>query len=280
MWWNGAMDQETGWQIGRVIDSAVDEQTVTAFGRDGAVCLRGIIDEALLGRVAVDVAANLADPSPLGIVASTDDDPGFFVEDFCNWSRRPSYLDAARAVAPVMAALMGSERVWLHHDHVLAKSAGTTTPTPWHQDQPYYDIEGSQMVSLWIPLAAVPRADSLEFLAGSHLGPWLLPRTFKDRAAQWFAEGTLADVPDIEADRSAHDIIGWQLAPGDAICFHALALHSAPGSGVDRRALSLRFIGDDARRVERPWRTSPPLPADAEFPLVFDAAGDAAGPGR
>jgi ectoine hydroxylase-related dioxygenase (phytanoyl-CoA dioxygenase family) len=262
MWWNGSVDQ------------VIDEAIPTVFGADGAVCVRGLIDADLLERIAADVAATLADPSPLGIVASTDDDPGHFIEDFCNWPRRPSYVEAARAVAPVMAALMGSSRVWLHHDHVLAKSAGTTTATPWHQDQPYYDIEGSQMVSLWIPMAAVPRADSLEFLAGSHLGPWLLPRTFKDRAARWFAEGALADVPDIEADRSAHRILGWELDAGDAICFHALALHSAPGSNVDRRALSLRFIGDDARRVERPWRTSPPLAADAEFPLVFDASDD------
>jgi len=31
-------------------------------------------------------------------------------------------------------------------------------PTPWHQDQPYYNIEGRQNVSFWIPVDPVSRA--------------------------------------------------------------------------------------------------------------------------
>jgi ectoine hydroxylase-related dioxygenase (phytanoyl-CoA dioxygenase family) len=52
------------------------------------------------------------------------------------------------------------------------------------------------------------------------------------------------------------------MEPGDAVAFNFLTLHGARGNtgSVKRRAFSLRLIGDDARYVERPGRTSPPYP--------------------
>ena len=58
----------------------------------------------------------------------------------------------------------------IYHDHLLVKEAGTRQPTPWHQDQPYYNFEGRHKVSLWVPVDPVPRETTLEFLAGSHDG--------------------------------------------------------------------------------------------------------------
>lgn len=37
-------------------------------------------------------------------------------------------------------------------------------------------------------------------------GPWLMPRTFLRGEARWFPEGSLAEQPDIDADRGAFDI--------------------------------------------------------------------------
>ena len=133
-------------------------------------------------------------------------------------------------VAAQAAELMGSRTVRLFHDHVLVKEAGTRQRTPWHQDQPYYNVDGSQTCSVWIPVDPVPRESTLEFVAGSHLGPWLMPRTFMAGEAKWFPEGTLADLPDIEADRDAYPILGWALEPGDAVFFNMLTLHAAGGS--------------------------------------------------
>ena len=72
---------------------------------------------------------------------------------------------------------------------MLTKEPSTRQPTPWHQDQPYYNIEGRQNVSFWIPVDPVSRASTLEFVAGSHRGPWLMPRSFMDAQARWFPEG-------------------------------------------------------------------------------------------
>jgi ectoine hydroxylase-related dioxygenase (phytanoyl-CoA dioxygenase family) len=52
------------------------------------------------------------------------------------------------------------------------------------------------------------------------------------------------------------------MQPGDAVLFDYRCVHGARGNpgGARRRVLSLRFVGDDARYVERPGRTSPPFP--------------------
>ena len=64
---------------------------IEAFRRDGAVCVRQLLspDEVALLREGID--ANLAAPSPRAKVASRPGDPGFFIEDFCNWQDNAAY---------------------------------------------------------------------------------------------------------------------------------------------------------------------------------------------
>jgi ectoine hydroxylase-related dioxygenase (phytanoyl-CoA dioxygenase family) len=152
--------------------------------------------------------------------------------------------------------------VRLYHDHMLTKEPGTRQRTPWHQDQPYYNIDGRMNCSMWIAVDPVPRESTLEFVAGSHHGPWFLPRTFMDDQAKWFPEGTLVDLPDIDADRKRYPILGWEVEPGDVVCFHMLTLHASAGtgSGGRRRVFSVRFLGEDITHAPRPWATSPDFP--------------------
>lgn len=233
------------------------------FAADGAVCVRGAFGPEEVALATEAIEATLADLSPTAKRASDRDD-GAFVEDFCRWSEIPAIEALARtSAAPAIAAeLVGATTVRLFHDHVLVKEAGTRQRTPWHQDLPYYNVDGRQLVSMWMPVDPVPRASSLEVVAGSHLGPWYMPRTFLDGEARWFPEGTLAELPAIADDQ----VLAWDLAPGDAVFFHMLCLHGAagfPGPGR-RRVLSLRFLGDDAVHAPRPWATSPPFPGLAD----------------
>jgi ectoine hydroxylase-related dioxygenase (phytanoyl-CoA dioxygenase family) len=242
----------------------IDAATVESFQRDGAVCLRQLFapEEIELLRAGID--ANLAHLSPRAKVASTQDDPGRFVEDFCNWQENADYrrfiFDSALPEAA--GRLMRSSTAKLYHDHMLTKEPGTRAATPWHQDQPYYNIDGRQNISFWIPVDPVSRESTLEFIAGSHLGPWLMPRSFMDAQAKWFPEGSLADLPNIEAARGSFPILGWELQPGDAVCFHMLTLHATRGvTGPHRRRVfSVRFLGDDITHAPRRWRTSPEFP--------------------
>jgi ectoine hydroxylase-related dioxygenase (phytanoyl-CoA dioxygenase family) len=240
----------------------VDAGLVAAYRDDGAVVVRGLFTPDEVALVTAGIERNLAEPGPLAGVASADTDSGRFVEDFCNWSRIPEYEQFIRTspAAAVAGALTGSERVRLHHDHMLVKEPGTRQRTPWHQDQPYYNVEGEQNASMWMPVDPVARESTLEFVAGSHRGPWLMPRTFLDEQAKWFPEGSLADLPDVDADRDAFRILGWELEPGDVVFFHMLTLHAAGGADRRRRAFSVRFLGDDMRHAPRDWRTSPEFP--------------------
>ena len=244
------------------------------FQRDGAVCVRQLFTADEVALLERGIERNLATPSERAKVASSPDDPGWFFEDFCNWRDIEEYrrFIFESRVGSVAAQLMGGGGARLYHDHLLVKEPNTRQRTPWHQDQPYYNVDGKQNCSMWMPVDPVARESTLEFVAGSHLGPWLMPRSFLDNQARWFPEGSLADLPDIEADRGRWNILGWELEPGDAVFFHMLTLHASGGVGGQRRrrAFSLRFLGDDMRHAPRAWKTSP------EFPGLVDQLADGA----
>jgi ectoine hydroxylase-related dioxygenase (phytanoyl-CoA dioxygenase family) len=244
--------------------SPVSAEEVAAFEADGAVVLRGLLTPAEVELLRAGIDENLAHPSPRAKVASARDDPGFFLEDFCCWQENDHYRRVifGSALGEAGGLLMRSGSARLYHDHMLTKEPGTRQRTPWHQDQPYYNIEGRQNCSFWIPVDRVARESTLEFVAGSHAGPWLMPRSFLASEAQWFPEGSLADLPDIEADRGRYRILGWALEPGDAVCFHMLTLHATAGvaAGQRRRVFSVRLLGDDIRHTPRRWKTSPDFP--------------------
>lgn len=249
-----------------------------AFARDGAVVVRGALSAEQVALAADGIEAVLAAPSPLAITASRPDDPGAFVEDFRNWERvaaiRTLALDAG--LGALAADLMGSATARLFHDHVLVKEPGTRQRTPWHQDQPYFNVDGSQTVSFWIPVDPVPADGSLELVAGSHDGTWYTPRTFADEAAKWFPEGQLAELPDVDGEPERHRVLRWALEPGDLVAFSMLSIHGAPGFAGPgrRRVLSLRYLGDDVVHAPRPWRTSPPFPElDADAGMAALPAG-------
>jgi ectoine hydroxylase-related dioxygenase (phytanoyl-CoA dioxygenase family) len=253
------------------VQACTTDQDVAAYQRDGAVCIRNLFTPEEVELLKSGIEANLAQPSPRGMVASRPDDPGRFFEDFCNWQDFPQFKRFIfdTPLAALAQRLMQSTTVRLYHDHLLVKEPGTRQRTPWHQDQPYYNVDGLQNISFWIPVDPVSRASTLEFIAGSHLGPWLMPRTFMTNQAKWFPEGTLAELPDIENHREDFPILGWDLQPGDLVCFHMLSLHAS--AGVDgthrRRVYSVRFLGDDMTHAPRPWVTSPPFPGlDQELP--------------
>lgn len=259
------------------------------YAEHGAVVVRGALDPDQIASAAAGIEHVLEHPSPLAIAASRPDDPGRFVEDFRRWQSVPEIGSVAldERLGGLAASLMASATARLYHDHILVKEADTRQRTPWHQDLPYFNVDGFQNVSFWIPVDPVPADASLEFIAGSHRGPWCTPRTFMDHAAKWFPDGTLAELPDIEARRDAYPILSWALEPGDLVAFHMLTIHAAPGfpGPGRRRVLSIRYLGDDAVHAPRPWRTSPPFPELAGqlpdgapldhslFPILWSSGG-------
>lgn len=244
-----------------VIEGMVTGAMVQDYQRDGVVLVKGLFRD-WVDVLRAGVEKNMADPSPQLMATLKPGETGRFFDDYCNWTRIPEFEQAIRqsGVAGVAAALMGSQRVQLFHDHVLVKEPGTNKPTPWHTDGPYYFVEGRQTVSFWVPLDPVKEA-SLRCVSGSHL--WhkdVLPTRWMAETNFYPGDHDYMAVPDPEAEGMR--IMEWEMEPGDAVAFHYRTLHGTRGNTTTarRRAFSLRLVGDDARYVERPGPTSPPFP--------------------
>jgi len=209
-----------------------------------------------------------ANPSEYFDDNGTTGDAGRFWDDYCNWPRIPEFERFAfeSDAAAIAGDLMRSETVQLFHEHVLVKEAGAPRPTPWHCDAPYYFVDGRQTVSLWIPLDPVGIGSTLRLVRGSHLWEepvhpvsWTTGDGFYGDDATT-RSGGFQPAPDPDAEPDRFEVLEWAVEPGDAIAFHYRTVHGAHGSPDLRRAFSLRFVGDDARYVARPGRTSPPYP--------------------
>ena len=260
----------------------VTQNDVDGFQRDGVVLIRGLFADHV-EQLRAGVASNMADPGPYASENRKDGETGRFFDDYCNWNRIPEFTDVIRSspAGAVAADLMRSKMAQVFHDHVLVKEPGTSMATPWHQDGPYYFVQGQQTVSFWSPLDPV-RDATLRCVAGSHR--WekdVLPTRWVSESDFFPNEGQYMSVPDPDAEGMT--ILEYPMEPGDAVAFNYRILHGARGntSSDRRRAFSLRLVGDDARYVERPGPTSPPFPGhdmvpgqrlrEDWFPVVYGA---------
>ena len=241
--------------------SFLSEEHIKSFQDDGVVLIKGLFaDYVELIQTGIDY--NIQNPGRYAAENIKDGEGGRFFDDYCNWNRISQFQEVIKnsKVAEVAAGLMKSKTVQVFHDHVLVKEPGTSKPTPWHQDSPYYFVEGSQTVSFWSPVDAVTDA-TLRCVAGSHKWPKpVLPTRWLNEDK--FYKDTVKYMPVPDPDAEGMKILEWDMDPGDAVAFHYGILHGARGNETKkrRRAFSLRLVGDDARYVERPGPTSPPFP--------------------
>ncbi len=257
---------------------------IETYQRDGALVLRGAFS-GWVERLREGFEQNLAEPGPFAIENVRAGESGRFFEDYCNWQRIPAFAAFMREspAAAIAGQLMRSQAAQVFHEHILVKEPGTAKPTPWHQDLPYYCVDGWQTASYWIPLDPVTTANTLRVVLGSHRWPKLVrPKRWASNDNFYAGDDAFMEMPDVED--GSHRILTPELEPGDAVVFDFRTVHGAAGNTGSgrRRAFSARFLGDDVRYVERPGRTSPPFPgiglANGErmredwFPVVWRAA--------
>jgi len=245
----------------------ITQDHIDAFQRDGVVLVKGLFANHV-DTIRAGIERNMTDPGPYAAENLKPGDTGRFFDDYCNWTRIPEFEQVVRGsdAAEVAADLMCSDTAQVFHDHVLVKEPGTSKATPWHQDGPYYFVEGQQTVSFWSPVDPVTEA-TLRCVAGSH--SWekpVLPTRWLNEDNFYADEDAYMPVPDPDAE--GMNVREWPMEPGDAVAFNYGILHGARGntSTTRRRAFSLRFVGDDARYVERPGPTSPPFPGHNMHP--------------
>jgi ectoine hydroxylase-related dioxygenase (phytanoyl-CoA dioxygenase family) len=247
-----------------VADKAkITQSMIDTYERDGVVLIKGLFHD-WVDTLRAGIERNMVEPGPYASENLNEGEAGRFFDDYCNWKRIPEFEKVVLKsdVGMAAAALIQSETVQVFHDHVLVKEPGTSKPTPWHQDSPYYFVEGKQTVSFWTPLDPVKEA-TLRCIAGSH--HWdkpVLPMRWLSGDDFYPDKDLYMPVPDIDSDPDSYQVLEWEMEPGDAVAFNYKILHGARGndSKIRRRAFSLRLFGDDARYVTRPGPTSPPFP--------------------
>ncbi len=145
----------------------VSHDYIDSYQRDAVVLIKGLFADHV-DALRADIARTMENPGPYASNNDKAGETGRFFDDYCNWERIPEFAQVILGsdVAQVAADLMQSKTVQLFHDHVLVKEPGTSMATPWHQDGPYYFVEGRQNVSFWSPLDPVTDA-TLRCVAGS-----------------------------------------------------------------------------------------------------------------
>ena len=164
-------------------------------------------------------------------------------------------------LAELAAQLFGSDKVNFLFDQIFIKQPGASTRTAFHQDWGYFHVDGEQIASFWTAAEPVTKDNGgMGYVRGSHLWNMHAPNVFVGQAAS--GDHGLPMLPDIEGHEDDYDIVYYDVQPGDVIVHNYRLVHGARGNtSLDRprRAVSLRFAGDDATSLHRPS-------APAEFP--------------
>ena len=240
----------------------VTDDEVERFWADGVVHLEGVLDPDFVGTMAPAIerliaSGELADLTLMGAELSDETaGDGRFLSGVDHWMHHAEFRDfAARSALPALAgALIKSDRVYLYEDSVLVKEPHTANETKFHTDMGYFHVDGDQVCTTWVPLdPATPSSGAVAYVRASHR--WdddIRPNLFVTDEVLPGTDGVVA--PDVAADPGRFDVISFESQPGDVVIHHARTLHGAPGnsSATRRRAISVRYCGDDARYRVKP----------------------------
>lgn len=246
---------------------SVTPEEVDSFWRDGVVCLRQIIAPEWIALAQQGVEDWLNSPDCLDYTAFGTQvaqaagaqvmlDPGerrgHFYSGLDHWMKIPAFRQLATTspLVEIAARLLRTHKLNLYEDSILVKEPGTLEKTAFHQDVAYFHAEGSQICTTWLPLDPVTsETGALIFIRGSHL--WKAkyrPNFFITELAMPDTDGE--QVPDFHKDTRGREIISFNTEPGDMTVHHARTIHGADGNAsaeTRRRAVSVRYCGDDAR---------------------------------
>ena len=261
----------------------IDNTLIEDFSNDGAVLCRGFFLD-WLDPLRIGVDKLIQNPSVRERSYVPNDGSAPFFQDLVNWNRIPEFRDFVfkSRLGYYAAKLMKSNKSRLFHDHVLVKEPGSSIVTPWHQDKPYYCVDGNQSVSFWIALDDISKEGCLECIAGSHLSNILhKPKRFNGN--DLYENDNSKEVPDINSNRKDYKILSWEIKAGDAVAFDFRTLHGA-SENINkinrRRVFSARIVGDDAFFVDKQGKGSPPFESiklktgdkltGREFPVIYE----------
>lgn len=239
------------------------DDAIASFAQDGVAIIRSAVRPEQLAALATDIASTHA----AGEVTA---EAG--LDHFGQWRSVDSFRSVAlESTVPEHAAgFLDSARIRLHHDRILRSP--TDPQRRWGQDQPCATVD-SASITAWVIVDNIPKDDSPEFWAGSHLGAWYVSADTVD-VESVPQDQTVLPVPDELGEESSYDTRRWALEPGDVIFASSLTVYSIPASFTDYQAIAFNYVDVNAVFVDRPWPTKPPLSAFAVEPVAGEPLDD------
>ena len=238
----------------------LSKKNIEDYENNGVIIIKDVFKD-WIKPLRIGLQKVLDNPSQHGR-ENVNDDKGRFFEDYCNWERIKEFKDCIfkSLAAQIVAEATSSQSSQIFHEHIFIKDAGTHKETPWHQDMPYYCLDGNDTGSFWIPLDNVDKENNLQLILGSHKWPKLVRPIKWSNNKPWYRDdSSFMDLPNI--DKFKDKILIPELNLGDAVLFNFKIVHGSCGNKTSksRRAFSMRFIGDDVRYIDRGGPTSPPF---------------------
>lgn len=236
----------------QVSNRLINDELRDCFWRDGVIVLRRLVDEEWRQVIGQAIEADICSPGPYFHGYEPEDGRGRFHGNLRTWEQHEGFrrFCLESPLPEIAREILASKKVNLLYDQLFVKEPGTSNRTRWHNDQPYWPINGRQVLTFWVALDYTDLENgALEFIRASHnwnrfFQPEALGRT---NATKYELNPDYEPMPDIEAARDTYEIVSFDLAPGDACVFHSMIVHGSPGnlSGRRRRGYAVRYTGDD-----------------------------------
>lgn len=243
------------------IPRAITSDEIATYHRDGVVLLPGMFDEEWIDLLKQGLVANCDDPTDRSRVWDRDAAGRTMFYDSQAWQRIEEYRQFifGSPAAPIASQLMGSARINFYFDAVFVRSPGSQFATPWHQDEPYWSVEGYDTCTIWMPLVPVKRENALAYVPGSHrLDSVFYQYNFGNLNPDGktgidqvdFSSVAELTFPDINADPEGFGVVNWNMQPGDCVAFNSRIMHGGSGKledGCELRVFTTKWLGDDVR---------------------------------
>lgn len=239
----------------------ITSEEVDTYHRDGVVFLEGIFNSEWIATLQKGLDRNCENPTHRARTWDRDSEGRTMFWDSQAWQGIKEYQDFVfnSPAAELAGKLLKAQEINFFFDAVFVRSPGTQFATPWHQDEPYWSIEGYDTCTIWMPLVPVKKKNSLAYVPGSHLNNQVFdqynfgdlnPDAKTDVDQVNFSGIAEESIPDIDADPEKYGVVSWDMQPGDCVAFNSRILHGGSGrldKDTDLKVFTSKWLGDDAR---------------------------------
>ena len=254
----------------------ITRDEIDTYHREGVLLLPSMFDKDWIEILNKGLDANIEAPTRRSRIWYKDTSGRSMFYDHTAWKGIEEYRKFIfnSPAAQICGQLMRSTVINFFFDSVFVRSTGTQFETPWHQDEPYWSVEGYDACSIWMPLGPVKRKNALSFVPGSHrlktvfkqynFGD-LNPVRKKNVDQVDFSDIAEQEFPDINADPKRFGVVSWDMQPGDCIAFNGRTMHGGSGKlddDCELRVFTTKWVGDDVRIKFRDCGMDPDHSAD------------------